>query len=115
MPGRGLRHATNRNEQPMTNLVQIPFRDTSVLAADVDGKPHVVLKPAIEALGIDFDSQRQKLAGKSWATTVLTPVVAADGRKRQMLAADLRTFTMLLATIDEGRVAEHARPLLVAY
>lgn len=99
----------------MTNLVHIPFRDTSVLAVDVDGKPHVVLKPFIEALGLDFEPQRKKLAGRSWATTSLTEVVAADGRRRSMVTADVRTALMLLATIDERRVSEPARPLLVAY
>lgn len=98
-----------------SDLVHIPFHGTDLLTVDVDGRPHVVLKPAVEALGVDFDSQRQKLSGKSWASTVLTTVVAADGKKRHMLTANLRTFTMLLATIDERRVSDAARPLLIAY
>ncbi|WHP18808.1 phage antirepressor N-terminal domain-containing protein [Cellulomonas sp. ES6] len=99
----------------MTDLIRIPFHDAEVLAVDIDGKPHIVLKPAIDALGVDYDNQRKKLEDKSWATTVLTTVVAADGKRRQMLAVDVRTFLMLLATIDERRVGEAVRPLLVAY
>jgi antirepressor protein len=99
----------------MSEIVRIPFRGDEILAANHQGKPHVILKPALEAIGLDFDSQRQKLAGKSWATTVLITALAEDGRTRQMLAADVRTFLMLLATIDERRVAKNVRPKLVAY
>lgn len=88
----------------MSELVRIPFRGGEVLTVAHAGKPHVVLKPAIEALGIDYDNQRKKLDGKSWATKVLTTVVAADGKTREMLAVDVRTFLMLLATIDENRL-----------
>lgn len=98
-----------------SDLVHIPFHGTDLLTVDVNGKPFVVLKPAIEAIGIDFEAQRQKLAGKSWATTSVTQVVAADGRKRSMVAVDIRTLLMLLATIPESRVSDAARPLLIAY
>jgi len=99
----------------MSDLIRIPFHGSELLAVEIDGRPHIVLKPAIEAIGMDYDSQRQKLDTKSWATKVLSTVVAADGRARQMLAVDVRTFLMLLATIDERRVNEDVRPLLVAY
>jgi hypothetical protein len=99
----------------MTALVRIPFRGTEVLAVDVEGRPHVVLKPAIEALGIDYANQYRKLQGKSWATVVTSTTVGADGKVRPMVTVDVRTFLMLLATIDENRVSESARPLLVAY
>ncbi len=99
----------------MTDLIRIPFRNTEVLAVDVDGRPHVVLKPAIESIGLDADQQIRKLRQRAWATTVVTTVVAADGKLRQMVVADVRTFLMALATIPETRVGEEVRPLLVAY
>lgn len=100
----------------MTDLIHIPFRDTEVLAVDIDGKPHVVLRPAIEALGLDFKTQHRKLAGKSWASVVTMPMqVPGDSQKRETTAVDVRTFLMLLATIDERRVSEAVRPLLIAY
>lgn len=46
---------------------------------------------------------------------VAVTTVGADGKTRQMVAVDVRTFLMLLATIDARRVSEAARPLLVAY
>lgn len=99
----------------MSNLIRIPFHGTEILAADVKGKPQVVLKPAIESIGLDYKTQHRKLVGKSWATVGMVPTVGSDGKVRQMTTVDVRTFLMLLATIDENRVAEEARPLLVAY
>lgn len=96
-------------------IVHIPFHDDEILCVEVDGKPHVILKPAVESLGVDYWTQVEKLRGRSWATTGQRLVVAADGRSRDMLTCDVRTFLMLLATIDERRVSEDVRPKLVTY
>lgn len=99
----------------MSEIVHIPFHGDDLLTTDYAGKPHIVLKPAIEAIGLSYDAQRVKLQGKSWARTALIAVRQGDGRLREVVAVDVRTFLMLLATVDEKRVAEHVRPKLVAY
>lgn len=98
-----------------TQLVSIPFHGSTVHAVDVDGKPHVVFRPLVESLGMDYASQFRRLSRKSWATIVKTATVGADGKNRDMTVIDIRTLTMWLATIDENRVSEEARPLVVAY
>lgn len=100
----------------MSEIVPVPFHNGEVLSVAIDGKPHVILRPALERLGVDFDSQRKKLDGKSWACKVLiTAQLPGSPQRREVLAVDVRTFLMLLATIDEKRVGADARPLLVAY
>lgn len=99
----------------MSEIVFVPFNGDELPVTLVDDKPFVVLKPVIEAIGLDFWSQAEKLKGKSWARTRLVPVRDSAGRAAEMVAVDVRTFLMLLATIDERRVAEHTRPKLVAY
>lgn len=99
----------------MTDIVRIPFNGGEVLAVDVNGKPHVILRPAIDRLGLDYSTQIAKLKSRSWATVGQSPTVAEDGRIREMVTVDVRTFLMLLATIDERRVREDVRPLLIAY
>lgn len=100
-----------------TELATIPVPGVSAAlsGALIDGRPFVALKPMCEALGVDVDGQRRKLATKSWATTELVSVVAADGKSRDMVMIDRRTMTMWLATIDENRVAESARPIVRAF
>lgn len=99
----------------MSELVRIPFHGTEVLTVEVDGRPHVVLKPAIEALGLAYPPQYRKLQEKSWAVMGMAPTTGADGKTYQMVTVDVRTFLMLLATIDEHRVKPEVRPLLIAF
>lgn len=104
--------ATNLNN---TTVATIPFHGTNIQSVEIDGNPHIVLKPMVESIGMDYSRQLQKLKGKSWATMGMTATVGADGKSREMTVIDLRTLTMWLATIDENRVSEEARPLVVAY
>ena len=77
---------------------------------DVDGKPYVVLRPAVDALGLDYWGQLQRLRRRSWATVCVTQTVAGDGKTREMVTVDVRTILMLLATVDDGRVSDARSP-----
>lgn len=100
----------------VSNRVElIPFHGQTVQSVEVDGNPTVAFKPMVENLGLDYSRQLKKLKGKSWATVTNIVTVGADGKSREMSCIDLRTLTMWLATIDENRVSEEARPLVVAY
>lgn len=100
-----------------TELVSIPVPGTtaSLMASEIDGKPMVALKPMCEALGVDVESQRRKLTSKSWAVAVMSTATGADGKSYQMTMIDRRTLTMWLATIDENRVSDEARPIVIAF
>lgn len=64
---------------------------------------HVALRPVCEALGLDADSQLQRLKRQSWTCTVIMTVrMPGDSQSREMTFIDRRTFTMWLATIDTG-------------
>lgn len=101
----------------MTELVTIPVAQSgaSLSASLIDGTPLVALRPMCESIGIDYSRQFTKLKSKSWATVVIKPTVAADGKTRDMVMIDRRTMTMWLATIDESRVDEAARPTIRAF
>lgn len=99
----------------MTEVVRIPFHGREIHTVDIDGKPFIVLRPVVESIGLDYSSQIAKLRDRSWTNRRDIPTVAADGRTRLMAAVDVPTFLMWLATVNENKVAEGARPLLVAY
>lgn len=97
-------------------IVPVPFHGEDILTVEVDGKPHVILKPVVESLGLDYWAQVRKLRERSWACTALKAVqVPGDFQRREMVTVDVRTFLMLLATIDERRVAADVAPKLIAY
>jgi antirepressor protein len=96
-------------------ITRVPFMAGHIQTVLVDEEPRVIVRPTLEAMGLDADSQMKKLRRKSWATTAMTTVVAEDGKAREMATVDLDTWSMLLANIDENRVSEAARPLVVEY
>lgn len=97
-------------------VVRIPFHSDELFLVESDGKPLVVLKPVIEAIGLDYWAQVERLRKHSWAALGKRQVqVPGQQQRREMLVCDTRTFLMWLATVDENRVAEDVRAKLVMY
>lgn len=102
------------NNSP-NDIVHIPFHGDELQAVNIDGKPYLIFRRIVESLGLDYSTQLAKLRGRSWANRRDIPTVAEDGKLRQMVAVTESTFLMWLATVNENKVADHVRPLLVAY
>lgn len=100
-----------------TDLVAIPVpgTDRQIMAAVIDGKPMVSLRHACEAIGLAHSSQLEKLRRRSWAVVRQEGMTGADGKTYQMAAIDRRTFTMWLGGLDENRVSDEAKPILVSF
>lgn len=101
----------------MTNLipVAIPGSAAPIAVINADGRRLVPIKPVCESLGIDADGQRRKLDQADWAVTELVSATGADGKTYNMVALDSDHLPMWLATIQVGRVAADARPILLAF
>lgn len=100
----------------MSEVVRIPFHGDEILCVAPNNQPEIVLKPALDSLGVDYWKQIEKLRRRSWAATHLRQVQVSDqAQRREMLTCDVRTFLMLLATIDETRVGKDVAPKLIAY
>jgi hypothetical protein len=95
--------------------VKLDLSAGSIHTTLIDGQPHIILKPAIDDLGLAYSPQLRKLKTRSWGTVTETVTVAEDGKPRSMAATTVRSFLMLLANVNENRVAEHLRPTLVAF
>lgn len=96
------------------DLTQIQFHGDTLYGVTINGKPHVVLRPAFESIGLDADRQIANLQSQAWSCTAVT-AVQVGGQLRNMITADVRSFLMQLATIPASRVAEHVRPKLIDY
>jgi len=96
-------------------IVKLDLTAGSIDTVMVEGEPHVVFRPAVEAIGLDYSTQLRKLRDRSWASRRDIPTTGADGKTYRMAAVDVRTFLMWLATVNENKVAEAVRPTLVAY
>jgi hypothetical protein len=96
-------------------VVQLDLTAGSIDTVMVEGEPHVVFRPAVEAIGLSYPAQLRKLRDRSWANRSDIATVAEDGKTRQMAAVDVRTFLMWLATVNETKVAPEVRDTLIAY
>ncbi|MGW1615740.1 phage antirepressor N-terminal domain-containing protein [Streptomyces sp. NPDC002285] len=97
-------------------IARIDLSAGAIESVMVDGQPHIVLKPAVEALGLSYAAQYRKLQSRSWASVAQTAMqMPDDDQSRLHTTVPVRTFLMLLATVNENRVSETARPVLVAF
>lgn len=100
---------------PAAEVVKLDLSAGSVHTTMLADKPHVVIRPAVEALGLSYPAQYRKLQTRSWAVVAQKATTGADGKTYEMDIVPVRTFLMLLATIHENKVAPAARPVLIAY
>jgi P22_AR N-terminal domain len=97
-------------------VVKLDLSAGSIHTTLVDGQPHIVLKPAIEDLGLSYAAQYRKLQTRSWASVAQTAMqMPGDDQTRTHTTVPVRTFLMLLANVNENRVREEVRPTLVAF
>ncbi|WP_338683825.1 phage antirepressor N-terminal domain-containing protein [Streptomyces acidiscabies] len=97
-------------------VVKLDLSAGSIHATLIDGLPHIVLKPAVEDLGLDYSTQLAKLKTRSWASMGQSPMqMPGDDQVRSVVVVPVRTFLMLLATVNENRVKAAVRPTLIAF
>jgi phage antirepressor YoqD-like protein len=108
--------ADNRPQIVRADTILVPFDGGPLPAVLLDGDPRVVLRPVVEAVGLDWKSQHAKLSADEAACMVLvTTQLPGDRQAREYAVVDLETFTLWLAGLQPGRVAAHARAAVVAY
>lgn len=88
-----------------------------IVTVDRDGEIFVPIKPICEAIGIDVESQRDKIQADEIlsSTAVFSTAVAADGKDREMYCLPLRYIYGWLFTINPKNVAPAAREAVVRY
>ena len=88
-----------------------------IVTVDKDGEIFVPIKPICDALGIDVESQRDKIQADEIlsSTAVLNTAVAADGKEREMYCLPLRYVYGWIFTINPRNVAPDAREAVSAY
>jgi hypothetical protein len=93
------------------DLIPVQFHDDTVYLIEHNGEPYVVLKPAVEALGLDWRTQQRKLMAnaKRWTVVNLT-IVAADGKQREMLCMPVRKWPGYMQTFELRKLPAALRP-----
>ena len=95
---------------------EIQFHDATLSIIDHEGQPFAAMRPIVEGMGLDWSSQRAKIASnkKRW-TVVIIATVAQDGKQRQVLCIPIRKLNGWLSTISPNKVRPELRGKIVLY
>ena len=88
----------------------------SLVLLPIENEP-VPLKPLCEAIGVDFEGQRQRVERDEIlsSTAFMIKAVAADGKEREMFCIPFKYVFGWLFSIDTGRVNEEVRQTVIQY
>lgn len=91
-----------------TNLETIPLKDRTITAMrdTRDGEYHIPLRPACVSMKLSYPGQLERIRRQHWATVRVTRTVAEDGKDRELVTLDRKTFTYWLATITASRIKD---------
>lgn len=80
-----------------------------------NGEWYIPIKPICQALGIEFETQRDKINTDEILSSVagLRPATGSDGKKYEMLCLPLKYVYGWLATINPKNVAPEASSLFL--
>lgn len=89
-------------------VVWVPFHDDKIAVIQNDTGERVVVSHICDNLGLDYSGQLQRLKREPWAksTMGIMPMVAADGKRRDVVTIPRDRLPMWLATIDVSRVGK---------
>lgn len=99
------------------NIIAVPFHSQTLSAVLVNDLPFVAMKPICEAIGIDWEGQRQKIMRHPVLnqTACMIKAVAEDGNLREMLMLPIKYLNGWLFGIDANRVKPEAKDLVIEY
>jgi len=101
----------------MTTKTLVKVNNVPIQVVEDNAQIMVPIKPICEALGIDEEAQRQKLKDDDFlnSITMLSKVVASDGKEREMVCLPHEFIFGWLFTINPKNVKEEAREAVAKY
>lgn len=88
-------------------VASVEFHNQKILTIRMDGTEFVAMRPVVEAIGLDWKRQREKImANKDKFNWGLMPSVGQDGKNRDMLCIPLNKLNGFLFTINPERIPD---------
>lgn len=102
----------------MTAIAKIDFHGHTLITAEHDSKPHVAMRPIVDAIGLDWDAQRQRIKRHpvlSTCAVIITSQLPGDTQRREVTFLPLSMLNGWLFGVDTNRVKPEIRDNLVMY
>lgn len=92
-----------------TNIIEIPFHGDVLHAVEDNGDIWLAVRPACEAIGIDFKGQHKKLQRNAHrAVVVKMTTTGSDGKRYEMLMLHRKSVPWWLTSIETRKVKNPA-------
>jgi len=98
-----------------TQLLPVEFHGDTVVLADFEGQPYVVMRTVVANLGLSWQPQHIKLMEKFGSTVTEIVTVAEDGKLRSMVCLPLRKLPAWLYTLQPNKVKPELRDKMMRY
>lgn len=94
----------------------VPFHGYELLTLQLDGKPHVVMKPIVEGIGLAWQRQAAKLTEHPvFAGSIIKMVIETPAGPRNALCLPLELFPAWLALLNPNKVRPEIRDRLALF
>ncbi|EDS9959317.1 hypothetical protein GT314_004600 [Salmonella enterica subsp. enterica] len=97
------------------NMMTVPFYGDSLYVVNHNGEPYTPMKPIVKGMGLDWMGQLTKLRQRFSSTIEEIPMVAEDGKRRNMVCLPLRKLAGWLQTISPNKVRPEIRDRVIQY
>lgn len=104
--------------QNQNQLVSVPFNGEILVAAIIDGKPYVPMRPICNNLGLQWESQYNRIQRNQVLKAsifMMNMQMPGDDQERGMLCLPLSMLNGWLFGVDVNRVKEGLREKLIKY
>ncbi|WP_082243317.1 phage antirepressor N-terminal domain-containing protein [Xenorhabdus bovienii] len=98
-----------------SKTINVPFHGSDLYVVNYNGEPYVPMKPIVDGMGLAWQSQLEKIKQRFKSTVTEIVIVAADGKKREMICIALRKLAGWLATISPNKVKASIRDKVIRY
>lgn len=111
-----------------SRLLPVEFHGATLTLADFNGEPYVAMRSLVEAMGLDWTTQRQKIKARYGAVGGISPstgsdgsvvreimTTGSDGKSYRMTCLPLRKLAGWLMTIHPNKVRPDLRERIIAY
>ncbi|MDV3510922.1 phage antirepressor N-terminal domain-containing protein [Stenotrophomonas sp. C4297] len=101
-----------------TGIVHVEFHGAELIGRLHQGQPFVAMRPIVEAMGLDWSKQLDKLKSHpvlARQLSTLRGMVAGDGKGRQMQVLPLSRLPFWLATVNPNKVKAAIRERVILF
>lgn len=96
-------------------LLPVPFRGATITLADFNGEPFVAMRSVVEAMGMAWQGQIDKIKTRYGSVVREIMTTGSDGKRYAMTCLPLRKLAGWLMTIHPNKVKPELRERILAY